>query len=183
MHARTTYPTEIPAFYALIHEQTAALLDADLPDTSNFANIAALLYWAFRDVGRDINWVGWYFYKPETPGVPRKDVLYLGPFQGRVACTAIPTSKGVVGRAAKTRKAVLVEDVLADPNHIACDSASRSEIVVPITTSTIGQEEQQRCFGVLDVDCESVGGLSQEDVKGLQEVVRLVTEGLFATKS
>ncbi|TPX69546.1 hypothetical protein SpCBS45565_g02257 [Spizellomyces sp. 'palustris'] len=153
-------------FYTNLITQLVSLLDPSLPLTSNLANTASLLYHAYPAT-RNINWVG--FYLTGTHKAAKPDTLYLGPFHGQVACTVIPFSKGVCGKAAREESTVVVTDVHAFPGHIACDSASQSEIVVPVGVGGV-------LVGVLDVDCKDVGGFTEEDRVGLEEVVRVVCE-------
>lgn len=128
----------------------------DVPHTiANLANTAALL-WQFLP---DINWAGFYLLQQDT--------LILGPFQGKPACIEIPVGKGVCGTAAAKNKTQLVPDVHAFPGHIACDSASRSEIVVPI-------HKDGAVWGVLDIDSPVTGRFSLEDQAGLEAVVALL---------
>lgn len=114
-------------------KQLHALLDGETDVIANLSNASALL----NSFLTDVNWVGFYIWKEEQ--------LVLGPFQGLPACIRIPNGRGVCGTAIKERKTQLVPDVQAFPGHIACDSASRSEIVVPIIV-------QGKPFGVLDID-------------------------------
>lgn len=127
---------------------------ADEPDwLANMANISALLNHHFHD----INWVGFYLYKNKE--------LILGPFQGKPACTHIAMGKGVCGTAAASRKTLVVPDVHAFPGHIACDIASRSEIVVPIVS------EANLLLGVLDIDSPYLARFDEGDAKGLETIV------------
>ena len=121
--------------YPLLISQAGHLWEAGIPLSSNLANIAALLGSCLQRV----NWVGFYLWDPE------RQALVVGPFQGLPACTIIPAGKGVCGAAVQTRQTQVVPDVALFPGHIACDSASRSEIVVPLIR---GPE----VLGVLDVD-------------------------------
>lgn len=122
---------------------------------ANLANASALL-WEFLP---DINWAGFYLTEKES--------LVLGPFQGKPACIVIPVGRGVCGTAAAGDRTILVPDVHAFPGHIACDSASRSEIVVPIHVS--GQ-----VWGVLDIDSPMENRFTSEDQAGLEQVVRIL---------
>ncbi len=132
----------------------------DVPyETANFANAAALI-WQNMD---DINWAGFYFM---TDGM-----LVLGPFQGKPACTRIAVGRGVCGTAVQEDRTQLVPDVHAFPGHIACDCASRSEIVVPI-------HKGGRVYGVLDIDSPELDRFSQADRDGLEQVVRILEEML-----
>ena len=120
--------------------------------------MAALLYQALPG----LNWAGFYFM--------RDGGLVLGPFQGKVACIRIPVGKGVCGTAAAKRETIVVPDVEKFPGHIACDHASRSEIVVPLL-------KEGRLFGVLDLDSPNLARFDNEDEAGLQEAVRLLLAG------
>jgi GAF domain-containing protein len=112
----------------------------------------------------NINWVG--FYRMEG----RK--LVLGPFQGKPACIEIPVGRGVCGTAVRDQQTVLVEDVHQFPGHIACDSASNSEIVVPIF-------HNGEIYGALDIDSPYVSRFTREDQRGLEEIVKILEENLF----
>ena len=138
------------------------------------SNAAALLW----DALDDINWAGFYLVDPATvsggdadpdatPSAynPRTSELRLGPFQGKVACVRIPFGRGVCGTAAATKTSQLVEDVHQFPGHIACDSASNSEVVVPIFKG-------KQVVGVLDIDSPSAARFTQEDLAGLEQVVK-----------
>ncbi|KAI8826881.1 YKL069W-like protein [Fimicolochytrium jonesii] len=176
------YPLAKPAFYAAVLEQTSALVDPSLPLTSNLANFSALLFHAYRDppVSREINWLGFYLTKdvldgvagvPEAGSPPPKGPpkLILAPFQGRVACTIIPPNKGVCGAAAATASTQLVPDVHLFPGHIACDSNTESELVVPIVVGG-------RVVGVLDIDCLVKEGFDEEDRVGVDGLVKVLVE-------
>jgi GAF domain-containing protein len=148
---------------AELYRDLAAALDAltaDEPDgIANMANAAALI-WQFLP---DLNWTGFY----RLIG----DELVLGPFQGKAACIRIPVGKGVCGTAAATRETQLVEDVFAFPGHIACDAASRSELVVPIVRG-------DRLIGVLDLDAPHPGRFDQEDAAGCEALAALLATRL-----
>ena len=141
--------------YQELTEQLAALVDAEWPMVSNLANAAALLY---ERLDR-LNWAG--FYLTDT------HVLWLGPFQGKTACVRSAEGNGVCGTALQTDSVQRVEDVHAFPGHIACDAASRSEIVLPL-------HKNGEVIGVLDIDSPEVGRFSAEDEEGLREVVRIL---------
>ena len=143
--------------YAELHVQARSLLAGERDATANAANLAAL---AFNTLP-DINWAGFYWMKD--------GVLVLGPFQGKPACVRIALGKGVCGTAARDRRALVVPDVAAFPGHIACDSASRSEVVVPVMRGT-------EVAGVLDLDSPSLARFDAEDAVGLEELVRLFIE-------
>ena len=124
---------------------------------TNLANASALLNSSLRD----INWVGFYTIKDNQ--------LVLGPFQGKVACTIIQMGKGVCGTAAATDSTQLVPDVHKFHGHIACDSASNSEIVIPM-------HRNREVFGVLDIDSPLFGRFTEEDKKGLESFVKILEE-------
>ena len=143
------------------YKSMLAQLDAlvrDVPHpTSNYANASALLF----ETLEDINWAGFYFLEGET--------LVLGPFQGKTACIEIPVGRGVCGTAAARNETQLVYDVHQFPGHIACDSASNSEIVVPL-------RRDGAVYGVLDIDSPLIGRFTQADREGLEAVARLLEE-------
>ena len=145
--------------YKLMNAQLEALI-GDVPHfISNMANASALLYQTLED----INWAGFYLMK--------NDILVLGPFQGKTACIEIAVGKGVCGTAVEKREILLVKDVHEFPGHIACDTASNSEIVLPIY---IGDQ----IFGVLDIDSPSLARFDEEDKIGLQEFVQIFEKSL-----
>lgn len=137
--------------YAEIAPQIEALIDGEPDLIANLANVAAALKEAFG-----FFWVGFYIAKDGE--------LVLGPFQGPLACTRIAFDKGVCGHAYTTKETVIVADVDKFPGHIACNSAARSEIVVPIMNGS-------GVFGVLDVDSDKPDDFSQEDADGLATIV------------
>ena len=182
--------------YGLLAKQIVSLAEIDAHWLPVLSNAAALLW----DALDDINWVGFYLVDPVTvtgvelgagsgvepdagssvepdaapgaaPGAapsthePCTPELRLGPFQGKVACVRIPFGRGVCGTAAETKTSQLVEDVHQFPGHIACDSASNSEVVVPIV-------KDNQVVGVLDIDSPSVARFTQEDLTGLEQVVK-----------
>jgi len=168
------------ADYGLLAKQIVSLAEVDAHWLPVLSNAAALLW----DALDDINWVGFYLVDPVTvsgaepgaapgsePGAgpsaqnPSAPELRLGPFQGKVACVRIPFGRGVCGTAAATKTSQLVEDVHQFPGHIACDSASNSEVVVPIV-------KDNQVVGVLDIDSPSVARFTQEDLTGLEQVVK-----------
>ena len=127
---------------------------------ANLANAAAAIWEAMEK----INWAGFYLME--------QGKLVLGPFQGKPACIEIAVGKGVCGTAVAERKTQLVEDVHQFPGHIACDSASNSEIVVPIY-------EKGEIFGVLDIDSPYYARFTPEDQAGMEELVRVLEKNLF----
>ena len=145
--------------YSLLLQQLRALTE-DVPyETANLANASALLWQTLPD----INWAG--FYKME------KGELALGPFQGKPACVRISVGRGVCGTAVAEDRVQLVYNVHDFPGHIACDSASNSEIVLPI-------HKNGEIWGVLDIDSPFIGRFTQEDRAGLEQVVA-VLEGIL----
>ena len=154
--------------YGLLAKQIVSLAEVDAHWLPVLSNAAALLW----DALDDINWVGFYLVDPATvvgagssTPEPRTPELRLGPFQGKVACVRIPFGRGVCGTAAETKTSQLVEDVHQFPGHIACDSASNSEVVVPIF-------KDDQVVGVLDIDSPNVARFTQEDLAGLEQVVK-----------
>jgi len=141
--------------YRELNEQLAALFADERDGLANSANLAALLYQLLPD----LNWAGFYFLRgPE---------LVLGPFQGKVACVRIALDRGVCGTAARERRTIVVPDVHAFPGHIACDTASRSEIVVPLLQS-------DQLLGVLDLDSPQPARFDQDDANGLGAALHLL---------
>ena len=180
--------------YGLLAKQIVSLAEVDAHWLPVLSNASALLW----DALDDINWAGFYLVDPvtvteaeldaasgaepgagseldATPGAepdvassahePCTPELRLGPFQGKVACVRIPFGRGVCGTAAATKTSQLIEDVHQFPGHIACDSASNSEVVVPIF-------KDGQVVGVLDIDSPSVARFTQEDLAGLEQVVK-----------
>ena len=149
--------------YGLLAKQIVSLAEVDAHWLPVLSNAAALLW----DALDDINWLGFYLVDPATVtgSGPRTPELRLGPFQGKVACVRIPFGRGVCGTAAETKTSQLVEDVHQFPGHIACASASNSEVVVPIF-------KDGQVVGVLDIDSPSVARFTQEDLAGLEQVVK-----------
>ena len=145
--------------YELTAQQLSALVEGIPYEVANLANASALLWQEMPE----INWVG--FYKM-TEGK-----LVLGPFQGKAACIEIPVGRGVCGTAAARNETVRVEDVHAFPGHIACDSASNSEIVIPL-------RKGGEVVGVLDIDSPIVSRFTEEDQAGLEVIARIVEEFL-----
>ena len=144
-------------FYQELRSQLTSLLEGEPDAIANAANTAALLYHSMPDV----NWVGFYLFKSNE--------LVLGPFQGKPACVRIPLGKGVCGTAAERRQSIVVPDVNAFPGHIACDSASRSELVVPLV-------RHGALLGVLDLDSPMLGRFDETDRAGCESLVRIYME-------
>ncbi len=152
--ARAGSPAEL---YAELLEQSRALLAGERDCTANAANLAALVFHTVPD----LNWAGFYWLRGRE--------LVLGPFQGRPACVRIAVGKGVCGTAVAEQRTIVVPDVNAFPGHIACDSASRSELVIPVAHGG-------RILGVLDLDSPRPGRFTEEDARGLEGVVRAFVE-------
>jgi GAF domain-containing protein len=144
-----------PALYDELETQLRALLAGEPDLIACAANMSSLLYWSLPD----LNWVGFYLNEEKSGD------LLVGPFQGKPACVRIPLSKGVCGAAAMARKTLVVQDVHAFPGHIACDSASNSEVVVPIVL------HDGRLLGVLDLDSPRPGRFDDADARGLERLV------------
>jgi L-methionine (R)-S-oxide reductase len=143
--------------YRQLQKELSGLFTSERNGIANAANLCAVLYHALPN----LNWVGFYFLQGGE--------LVLGPFQGRVACVRIPVGHGVCGTAAERRETVIVADVDAFPGHIACDTASRSEIVVPLI-------QHGRLRGVLDLDSPQLARFDAEDGKGLNAAADLLLQ-------
>ncbi len=159
MHQNTVIPDNKEEAYQLLVMQVDALLQDEDDVIANLANVAALLY----EYVKDINWVGFYLIK--------KDQLIVGPFQGKVACSRIKLYDGVCGKAVLDRSILNVSNVHAFEGHIACDSASNSELVVPIFIN-------DKIVGVLDIDSPSYSRFDQTDEKYMQMIVSLLAKKL-----
>ncbi|MBQ7365295.1 MAG: GAF domain-containing protein [Clostridia bacterium] len=146
--------------YQELNETLAAILDGVPHRIANLANAAALLY----DTLDRLNWAGFYLVENGR--------LVLGPFQGKVACVEIEIGKGVCGTAVASGKTQLVKDVHAFPGHIACDSASNSEIVVPIF-------QGGKIVGVLDIDSPEFSRFDEHDREGLEAFVKVLEEKIL----
>lgn len=151
--------TEKAVLYDDLARELAALLTGEPDGTANAANAAAAIYHALPD----LNWAGFYFL--------RGGELVLGPFQGRPACVRIALGAGVCGTAAAARRSVLVPDVHAFPGHIACDAASRSELVVPLL-------EGDRLLGVLDLDSPLLARFDEADRAGCERLAAVIVPSL-----
>lgn len=138
-------------------QQLTALIGDEGDAIANAANTSALLF----DLLPDINWAGFYLLK--------EGELVLGPFQGKPACIRIPLGRGVCGTAAQTRQSQLVVDVHAFPGHIACDAASRSELVIPLLKG-------DQLLGVLDLDSPSPGRFTEADRAGAEAIAAIWTK-------
>ncbi|BCR36563.1 GAF domain-containing protein [Mariniplasma anaerobium] len=134
-----------------------ALLETQPNQIALLSNASAFIFDSFEN----LNWAGFYLLN--------KDILTVGPFQGHVACSTIPLGNGVCGQAAQFRKTIVVDDVLSYDNHIACDSNSRSEVVIPIIIN-------DKVFGVLDVDSPIYNRFDKTIVEFLESFVKLLTK-------
>jgi len=145
--------------YALLHQQARALMDGERDAIANAANLAALVHHTLPG----LNWVGFYFFDGTE--------LVVGPFQGLPACVRIALDKGVCGKAASSGQTQRVDDVHAFPGHIACDAASRSELVVPLF-------KDGQLFGVFDLDSPEPARFDAEDQAGLETLARMYLDAL-----
>jgi L-methionine (R)-S-oxide reductase len=150
---------EKAVLYSDLAQALDALLSGESDATANAANAAAAIFHSLPD----LNWAGFYFL--------RGDTLVLGPFQGRPACVRIRSGVGVCGTAARERRSVLVSDVEKFPGHIACDTASRSELVVPLM-------RDGEILGVLDLDSPDLARFDAEDQAGCEMVAAIVVRHL-----
>ncbi|WP_374350122.1 GAF domain-containing protein [Thermomonas sp.] len=148
-----------PTQYTQLLAQAQALLHGERDRIANAANLSALVYHALPG----LNWVGFYFFDG--------DELVVGPFQGLPACVRIPLAKGVCGAAARLRQTQRVEDVNAFPGHIACDSASRSELVVPLY-------QGDTLLGVFDLDSPLPARFDADDQAGLEAIAQAYLDAL-----
>lgn len=155
LHSYVNYPVEKSALYPLICSQLASLTEGVPHLIANLANASALLNEALTD----INWVGFYLVE--------KGGLVLGPFQGKTACIEIPAGRGVCGTALTKNETQLVCDVHQFLGHIACDSASNSEIVIPL-------RKDGRVVAVLDIDSPTVGRFDETDRIGLEAAAKII---------
>jgi L-methionine (R)-S-oxide reductase len=160
MHTLETLPVDDkPRAYAELEASLRALLSGESDLVACAANMAALIYWSLPG----LNWAGFYLVEPQSGD------LVVGPFQGKPACVRIAMGKGVCGSAAARRETLVVADVHAFPGHIACDSASNSEVVVPIL-------DGDRLIGVLDLDSPLTGRFDAADARGLEALVAAFVE-------
>ena len=157
MFAAERPPGKKAEIYRELCLQARGLFERERDPIANAANLSALIFGGLEDV----NWAGFYFLKG--------DELVLGPFQGTPACVRLPIGKGVCGTAAQRKEAVTVPDVERFPGHIACDAASRSEVVVPLLRSG-------RLLGVLDIDSPKRNRFNDEDRSGLETLAGLWVE-------
>ncbi len=146
--------------YKSLLKQVKSLLSKDDKTISNLSNFVASLYQSFEKV----SWAGFYFLDGEN--------LYLGPFQGKIACTSIKFGQGVCGTSAKEEKTILVEDVNKYPGHIFCDADSKSEIVIPVF-------RDKKLYGILDLDSTIFSAFNDIDKKYLEEMCLFLSENIL----
>ncbi len=151
---------DLESRYKLLIKQLNSLLQKEDKTISNLSNLVAALKQTFIKV----SWAGIYFCE--------NDELYLGPFQGKIACTKIQLGKGVCGTSALKKETVIVPDVNKFPGHIFCDADSKSEIVIPII-------KDDNLFGVLDLDSDKFDSFNEIDKKYLEEIIKFLTENIL----
>ena len=159
MFTQTDYSGDRTAQFSMLSKQLDALLEGETNAVANLSNASALL----NQFLERINWVGFYLMEDGE--------LVLGPFQGLPACVRIQVGKGVCGTAVSEKKTMLVEDVHAFPGHIACDAASRSEIVIPLI-------KDGEVIGVLDIDSPELSRFTEEDQAGLEQFTKVLMKHL-----
>ncbi|WP_372171316.1 GAF domain-containing protein [Xanthomonas axonopodis] len=159
MFATSSLTGSKPEQYAQLTAQAQALVHGEPDRIANAANLAALIFHSLPS----LNWAGFYFYDGRE--------LVVGPFQGLPACVRIPLDKGVCGAAASTRQSQRIADVDAFPGHIACDSASRSELVIPLVKG-------DALIGVLDLDSPELDRFDADDQRGLEAISQLFVDAL-----
>ncbi|BBJ97915.1 GAF domain-containing protein [Xanthomonas campestris] len=159
MFATSSLTGSKPEQYAQLTAQAQALVHGEPDRIANAANLAALIFNSLPS----LNWTGFYFYDGRE--------LVVGPFQGLPACVRIPLDKGVCGAAASTRQTQRIADVDAFPGHIACDSASRSELVIPLV-------QGDTLIGVLDLDSPELDRFDADDQRGLEAIAQVFVGAL-----
>ncbi|MBV6787903.1 GAF domain-containing protein [Xanthomonas euvesicatoria] len=159
MFATSSLTGSKPEQYAQLTAQAQALVHGEPDRIANAANLAALIFHSLPS----LNWAGFYFYDGRE--------LVVGPFQGLPACVRIPLDKGVCGAAASTRQSQRIADVDAFPGHIACDSASRSELVIPLVKG-------DALIGALDLDSPELDRFDADDQRGLEAIAQLFVDAL-----
>jgi L-methionine (R)-S-oxide reductase len=161
IHVAESSSTSKSDLYDQLAAQVTALLAGERDLIASAANFSSLIFHSLPD----LNWAGFYFLKD--------DKLVLGPFQGQPACVRIPVGQGVCGTAAAKRTTTIVPNVHEFPGHIACDSASNSEIVLPLL-------KDDELIGVLDLDSPSMARFDEEDAAGLERLVRILISAMIA---
>ncbi|WP_223642207.1 GAF domain-containing protein [Planococcus sp. 4-30] len=159
MFTQTDYSGSSLEQYTMLSKQLQALLEGENNSIANLSNASALL----NQFLERTNWVGFYLMEDGE--------LVLGPFQGLPACVRIPVGKGVCGTAVSDKKTILVDDVQSFPGHIACDAASRSEIVIPLM-------KEDQVIGVLDIDSPELSRFTEEDRQGLELFAEVLAKHL-----
>lgn len=149
-------------FYQNLEKELHALIDGEKNLVANLSNLSSWVYHAYPD----LNWCGFYLWSDEDKE------LVLGPFQGMPACIRIRPERGVCGASYTQNKTLRVDDVHLFPGHIACDSASRSELVVPLF-------KNGKVFGVLDLDSPTVGRFSEQDEKEFTSIFQTISQKIF----
>jgi GAF domain-containing protein len=160
---RSTYSDDLAIRYGEVETEVTSLVAGETSLTARYATVASLLASAFAP---RFFWCGFYLVDPLKP-----QELVVGPYQGTLGCLRIPFGKGVCGACAQTRETILVPDVHAFPGHIACDSRSASEIVVPVFDAT------GALAGVLDVDSTERDAFSEIDARGLEAICARILKG------
>jgi L-methionine (R)-S-oxide reductase len=154
---RSDPPGTKAGLHSELLSQARALLAGERDATANAANLAALVFHTLPD----LNWAGFYWMK--------EGELVLGPFQGKPACVRIALGRGVCGTAAREQRTIVVQDVDSFPGHIACDSASRSEVVVPLVRAG-------KVIGVIDLDSPSLRRFDDEDARAVEALAAIYLE-------
>lgn len=176
-HAASTYfvdGTSKEETYAKLLKEAEALFEGQRNWVCNLANTSSLLWYAYQSLpppSNQVNWAGFYFKSTLfPPGPQQRDThLILGPFAGRVACQIIALDRGVCGIAATRKRIIRVDDVDDFEGHIACDTDTRSEIVVPILVN-------EEVLAIIDVDCKTLAGFDVVDEKGLESLASLLAK-------
>ena len=150
--------------YRLLISQIKSLLSKEDNLISNLSNLTAVI----KDTFEKVSWIGFYLFDGQK--------LYLGPFQGKVACTNIEIGKGVCGTSAEKRETIIVPDVDKFHGHIACDSNSKSEIVIPLI-------KDDRLLGVLDLDSHDYNSFGKTDKEYLEEICKFLCEEIFPSNN
>jgi len=159
-------------FYANLLREARSLVDAETDYIANTANIASLVH---HEINRSqlphnrVNWTGFYFLRHSKQ-------LVLGPFQGNPACIRINVGRGVCGSCVAKRHTILVEDVHKFPGHISCDSASQSEIVIPLIINPSDTSQEGVLVGVFDLDSSVLNGFDEEDKIGLESIAAVIVK-------
>jgi len=154
--------------YSALIEQVESIVEGERDCIANCANVCSLVFHELNNFRPNLlNWCGFYFV--------RKEQLVLGPFQGKPACIRIAIGKGVCGTAVKKKASIVVKDVAEFPGHIACDSASKSEIVIPIFFES-EEDQEQKIKGVLDLDSVEFSAFDEEDQTSLERITQIIAK-------